>query len=129
MDVRLLGRFCEQVYINDEIEFEIERNGNSRVTCIVVTNTTRSVAMRIQVKSTTIREDRLSLIMLRQTLELRIQRMFTRTQTIIVDDVQDSQGITLPEAHNRMAGQPFAQDQNEITQLHKLFCHVGPMLR
>ena len=129
MDIKMVERFCDQISRNDLIEFEIERNGNGRIMNVVVTNTTRSMAMRVPIKSRSIAQDRTQLIMFRQMLEMRVERLFARAVALILEDAQDKKKITLTEAHNRMAGDPFAKDQEEIKQLHKLFFAVKPKLR
>jgi len=124
MDITLIENFCKKIKHTDLIEFKIERNGNGRIKSILVTNTTQSVAMRVPVPCRSITEDRIQLIMFRQMLEMRIERMLTG-QTLILKDAQDENEITLPEAHNRMAGDPFAKDREEIKCLHKLFFVIG----
>ncbi|MFH1142645.1 MAG: hypothetical protein V1695_02940 [Candidatus Uhrbacteria bacterium] len=129
MDIKMIEGFCDKIESLDLIEFEIERNGNGRIKSVVVINKTRSVAMRVSITSRSIAEDRMQLIILRQMLEMRIERKFMNSRTLILDEALDKNGIILPEAHNRMAGDPFAKDQEEIKHLHKLFFAIKPKPR
>ena len=120
MDLQVFDAFCRQFDLGHEIVMIIERNGNQRIVSIQLINKTRSVTMQLPIKSQCINTDRQQIILLRQSIDLRLERLFYDNAKLKLFDVQDHMGITLPNAFNRFAGDPFAKDEDEISQVDRL---------